>query len=264
MIEIRSLSKGTWQAYSARLQEFESKAEYPLGSDAFKISHGDSYFSFFERLGEPVFHVALDGERVIACAAAVLREIPFGAKKIRAWYVCDLKVDPDYRRQGIPTRLFLKGLFWNYLRCPRAYGISMDPLNAPNRVLALSSKLPFLPFGLAGKLNIYSLSFEEYKFLEKSLAELLGPLGFLSLSGKKDIVLKSTGKPMDLLHLQHGPKGEQPGIEARPGAVHMLCAPSDSRLDLLLGKHFKEPARASIIAHGMKKVDWGFVLTSEI
>ena len=97
VIEIKALKKSDWKRFGARLQELESAAEYPYGADFFRLNHGANYFAFFERMGEPLFHIALDENRVIACAAGILRTLVIGNETIKAWYLCDLKIHPEFR-----------------------------------------------------------------------------------------------------------------------------------------------------------------------
>ena len=108
MIKIKALTQDNWFQYSEGLQKLENIAEYPFGTDFFKIDHGPSYFSFFERLGDPLFQIALVDDRIVACASGVIRAIPVGNRITKSWYLCDLKVHPDFRAQRIPAKLFRK------------------------------------------------------------------------------------------------------------------------------------------------------------
>ena len=264
MIRIKVLTRKDWNSFSSSLQELESIAEYPYGSDYFRINHGTSYFSFFERLGEPRFHIALEGERIVACAAGVLRNIPSPPKPVKAWYLCDLKVHPDYRNQKIPARLFSKNLFWTYLRCSRAYAISMNPPKAPNRVVKIMNQFPFLSFSPVEELNIYNLDFAQTNFITPNLRQVLGPISFLSLEGKKDLLMKSTGTSMKLLHFQYGPFAEKCMSHPQEGFTHMLCASKSSLLNQILQKNFSPAANATVLAHKLNDIDWSFILTSDI
>jgi hypothetical protein len=257
MIEIRSLTRKNWASYSASLQELENTAEYPYGSDFFKISHGPSYFNFFERMGEPVFHIAIEENKVVACASGVLRRFPKNSSVGSSWYLCDLKVHPDFRDKRIPSKLFRKSIFLNYLRCGRAYAVSMNPADRENRVIAITQKFPFFPIILAAELNIFSLESD-------SLEKIVGPISYLSLCGKKDLLMKSTNKPMKLIHIQHGPFAERQLGAPEQNAKHMICSPRDSALDRFLRANFAASATASILAHRMSGIDWSFILTSDI
>lgn len=264
MIKIEALTKENWNDYSKGLQQLENIAEYPYGSDFFKIDHGHSYFSFFQRLGEPLFHIATVDGRIVACASGVIRTIPQANRLIKAWYLCDLKVHPDFRLQRIPAKMFRKNLLWNYLRCQKAYAVSMNPKGKPNRVVEITNRLPIFPISLSTELNIYGLDYDQIRKITPDLNTVLGSFSFLSLSGKKDLVMKSSGAPLKLLHVQHGPMAEDQSKEPMKDFTHMICAPKSSELDKVLNSHFEASASASIVSYGMKKIDWGFVLTSDI
>ena len=264
MIKILALTKKNWSVYNSRLQELEHVAEYPYGNDFFKLNHGISYFSFFERLGEPIFHIAVDGERVVACASGVLRDIPTSSGILKSWYLCDLKVHPSYRSHRIPTKLFRKNLFFNYLRCGRAYAVSMNPNQGENRVVKMTEKLPYFPIGLEAQLNIFSLNWQQMKNASRDIQKIVGPLSYLSLAGKKDLIMKSTGERLDLLHVQHGPLAEMQLMEPQQNSTHMICALQGSPLDLVLTSTLEASATASIISYRMNGTDWNFVLTSDI
>jgi hypothetical protein len=262
--------------YQARLEALERLATYPLGAkDSFQISHGENYFAFFERMGELHYHAALhvtgeapEGERLAAVGAGVIRRVPLreGARPKRAWYLCDLKAHPDYRRRHLPLKM-LSSAFWiNYLRCARGYAISMNPGDgSPNPIVRLLAHFKWAPARLAGTLELYTLSMESMLACEDALREHRGPISYLTLAGKKDLILASTGAPAKLLHVQFGPCAE-PGIaRPQPEHIHTFCTPAGDPLSRRLRElGFAPDATASIISHRMPGCDWRFVLTSEI
>ncbi len=264
MIEIKALKKSDWKQFGAKLQELESVADYPYGNDFFKLNHGTDYFAFFERMGEPLFHVALDENRVVACAAGILRTLKIENKTIRAWYLCDLKIHPEFRGRQITNKLFRKNLFGNYLKCPRGYAISMNPASGENRVVKLLKRLPKIPIGYAGQLNFYSFNQYEAASVQKDLETELGKISYLSLRGVKELIMKSTDSPLPLFHIQHGTMAAD-GIELpSENATYMICAFENSSLDNMLKNRFPVSATASILAHRLKPKDWSFILTSDI
>ncbi|MCD9186418.1 MAG: hypothetical protein LUM44_08290 [Pyrinomonadaceae bacterium] len=264
MIEIKVLQRKNFQEYSARLQEFENVAEYPYGDDFFKLDHGENYFAFFERLGEPLFHVALDENRVIACAAGVLRNLKIGEKETKAWYLCDLKVDKNYALHKIPAKLFRKNLFSNYLKCSRGYAVSMNPAKGKNRVVKLIERFRWIPIRYAGKLNFYSFDESEAQNFHNELEAALGKISYLSLRGKKDLIMKSTNSRLPLFHIQHGEMATSAMPEPAENGTYMICSSENSALDDLLKNRFQISATASILAHRMNPKDWNFILTSDI
>ena len=251
-----------------RIAALEAGAVYPIGDDFFQIDHGPDYFAFFDRLGALVYYAAFAGERIAAVAAGVLRQVPIaaGARLRPAWYLCDLKVDPEFRQQRIPLKMLRASFLPNALRCRRGYAITMNPAEGENRVVRLASHWRWTPIHFAATLHLYSCDPEEMRALEPLVREHRGPLGYLSLRGVKDIVLQSTGQPLPLLHLVHGPEvRRQTHAAPQPGATHMFCAPAGGPLDRAVQSAGHRPSSsASVIQHGMKRCDWRFVLTSEI
>lgn len=246
--------------YQERLAALEKKARYPLGQDTFTLDHGRDYFAFFDRLGHVEYRAALDGDRVVAVGCGILRRVPK-----RVWYLGDLKVDPAYRGQRIPLRMLSRAFLLNYLRCPRGYAISMNPPSGENRVVRLLQKFRWARLSVPAFLEIYSLDDARMRQLAPLVAEHRGPISYLSLAGKKDLILGSTGKPLPILHVQWGPCGEKGYAEPRDGHGHMLCAPAGDALANALAERGVAPtATASILQHRMRWSDWRFVLTSDI
>lgn len=263
-MEIKAIKIKDFKEFGARLQELESVAEYPYGADFFKLDHGENYFAFFERLGLPVFHVATEENRVVACAAGILRTLRVENEIFKAWYLCDLKIHPEFQGRKITTRLFIKNLARNYVKCSRGYAISMNPANGKNAVVRLLQGLPQIPVSYAGKLNFYSFDEIQAAEIQEKLEVLLGKISYLSLEGKKDLIMKSTGKRLPLFHIQHGTMATQGAVKPTEKGTYMICAFEETDLDNLLKNHFPISATASILSHRMKPKDWNFILTSDI
>lgn len=260
-IKIKRVLGNELKEFEPQLKALEANAEYPYGTDTFRIDHGKSYSAFFERLGQPMFHLAMAGTQVVGCAVGVLRTL--GTEARRCWYLCDLKVHPDYRRRGIPAQLFRHGLFGNYLKCPRGYAVSMNPPEGPNRVVGILKRFPYVPIAHVADLHVFGLTFDQIQSVLGSVNEIKGPVSFVTLAGKKDLIMTQTGEPMNVLHAQFGPKTAD-AQSPHAGAIHMMCAPATSQLAALLNKTFDRSASASIVAHGMGRQNWDFVLTSDI
>jgi hypothetical protein len=246
----------------------EGSARYPLGHDTFRIDHGPDYFAFFHRLGELHYYAAeSDSGETVAVGAGIVRRVPFraGEKPRRTWYLCDLKVRPDFRGNRLPLRMLTRAFPHNYLRCPRGYAVTMNPAQSPNRVVRLLQHFRWARVSLATQLELYSLDAEAMRRHRALVERHRGPVSFLSLAGKKEIILTSTGKPMPLLHVQFGPTAETGAPEPLVGCVHMFCAPSEDPLACELRSLGVAPsATASVIHHGMAGADWRFILTSDI
>ncbi len=250
------------EAWRGPVAALEASSLYPLGNDHFRIDHGRDYFAFFDRLGELAYYVAAEDGEVLAVGCGVIRELPAVG---RAWYVGDLKVRPDRRGERIPLRMLGSAFPPEYPRCPRGFGISMNPPQGENRVLRIFRRFPLIPIEHATTLSFFSLSCGEVQRVAPVLRRHRGPVTYISLRGVKDLVMASTGAPLPLLHVQHGPLADRGHEEPIDGAVHMLCAPVDDPLSReLLALGLPATATATVIAHRMEAYDWRQVLTSEI
>lgn len=267
-LNIRELQSEEWKVFQSRIADLEKGTRYPLGEDRFEIDHGEDYFAFFTRLGRLHYYVALDGERVVAVAAAILRRVPSVSreKPKPVWYLCDLKVHPEYQGRYIPVSIFVHAFPKLYPRCARGYAISMDAdSERPNRVARMLKRFPLAPMSIATRLGIISLDAKQMQAIEPILREHFGCVSYLSLAGKKDIVLQSTGAPMPLLHVQFGPCAEQGFAKPLEGYVHMFCVSMDHPLlEVLKHQAMYPSATATVVHHGMEQWDWGFILTSDI
>lgn len=259
-LRVATVGPGERAPVAEGIAALESGTSYPLGADRFELDHGEDYFAFFDRLGEVIYDVALDGDKVVAISARVLRTKPFAC-----WYLCDLKVHPAYRGRRITTRLARHAFLPAYARAGRGYGISMNDAGAAdNRVARLVRRLPIVPFRVT-ELELFSFDADGMTAARPIVERHRGPTSFLSLAGRKDIVLESTGAPMPLLHVQFGPCAESGRPEVAPGHVHMLCAPEGDDLSQALHDSGARPsATATILHHRMKGSAFDFVLTSEV
>jgi hypothetical protein len=267
-ITIRELLPGEWPLFGERIAGLERGVSYPLGDDRFELDHGVDYFAFFRRLGQLSYFVALDGERVVAVVAAVLRAIPRSASRPpeKVWYGCDLKVHPDHRGERLPWRMFLHGFPRKYPRCRRGYGISMNPPGGgENPVVRLAKRFGLAPLSEGPLLALYSMDADDMAAFTPTLEGALGPLSFVSHHGRKDLVLQSTGAPLPLLHVQHGPCAETGLAEPEAGHRHMFCLPESHPLitELAAAGHPADTTM-TVLQHRMGHWDWRFVLTSDI
>lgn len=246
----------------------EQAATYPLGEDFFQLDHGSNYFAFFDRLGEVNYYAALDGDRVAAVGAGVLRQIPYcqGETCSPAWYLCDLKVHPNYQRQHLSLRLLRHAIDDNFLQCSHGYSISMNPGDrSPNRWVRVLEKFAPVTFNCTTTLRIYSLDAEDMRLLEPLLVEHRGTISYLSLQGVKDLILQTNRQPLPLLHVQWGTTAQKGVKNPLPGYAHMFCVPENDDLAKVLAARSIHPsATASVVSHDMDRSDWRFILTSDI
>lgn len=257
--------------YNQLLKEHELRLQnwYPLGSDYFCLDHGEDYCKFFKRLGTLHMMVCQHDDKIIGTCAMILQHIP--RKQITAWYLADLKIEPAYRGNKLPYYMITKEFMSKYLKSNKCYGITMDDQNKESKVLNISKKASFLNFRLrqAGKLYIYSIDYKLMKRLHRVLEIVRGDIFYLSLNGIKDLVLQSTLKPMQLLHLQWGKNKdlitEKIYLLPQLGYTHMFCLHEHDPLKLIFDKNnITTTITATIVQYGMDDMDWSFVLTSDI
>lgn len=86
--------------------------------------------------------LAKSGERIAGHLAAIPVELNVGAEAIRAIWILDLIVDPDFRRKGIGKKLVLAAERF----CPFLLGVNTDQQHAPALLMGLDwvivSKIP--------------------------------------------------------------------------------------------------------------------------
>lgn len=263
-LEIKELTtEEDFLAYCERVAELEAKAEYPLGpNEKFKINHGEDYFAFFKRLGEVHYFVCLDNDKVVGVGAGCLRTI----ENRKVWYLCDLKVIPEYRGRYIPMHMFKKAAYLA-TKSTTGYAISMNPAEGENRIVRMFRNYSWIPVSQPKQLAIFSLDHNEVETFRQDIEAHKGKMSFLSMKGKKDLILQSTQKPLPLLHAQFGKTdAQEPTFEApQEGFTHMFCVPQEDPLcQKLDAKGLKPSATASILSRGMEDIDLNFILTSEI
>ena len=267
-LQFQEIQRSDWPSFHDRVVGLEAGITYPLGEDRFEIDHGADYAAFFDRLGDFVYYAVLDGEQVVAGAGAILRKVPKapGEKPRKGCNGCDLKVIPSHRGERIPWRIVKHAFLKQYLRCGRGYGITMNPGDgSPNPVVRMAGRFWLGRSTVATTIHFFSFDRDAMAEEAELLEHHRGPLSYLSLEGKKDIVLQSTGAAMPLLHVQFGPCAAPGHPAPLPDHVHMFCVPEEDPLLTDLTQRGHSPhASASVLQHRMKGWDWRFILTSDI
>ncbi|MCA8955394.1 MAG: hypothetical protein KDC87_04935 [Planctomycetes bacterium] len=238
------------------LAEFEREFTYPLGDDSFRIDHGADYLAFFEGLGDPVVVLAEQRQRVVGVLVAVCRPDPL------CWYVCDLKITATARTVGLARRML--GV-WIAGRDLVGFGVVMDPARGANRMARIAPGLLRVALEVGPRLRFYSLDFAAWGGVSGVLERELGPIAFHDPRGTKDIVLRSSGEAMPLLHAQYGRSARAGSGPPRPGHVHMLCLPDgDPLIERLSMVGVLPTASATVLHHRMPRHEWRSLLTSDI
>jgi GNAT superfamily N-acetyltransferase len=253
------LTEKNCSQYQSALEKFESIFRYPLGNDEFSISHGKDYLAFTRRIGPATIYFVGNEKEIIAIGGGTI------SRRHRAWYLGDMKVHPDHRGKKIPRKLFTRYFFFNYLKCRRGFALNMESSDGrPSPIVKIMENLPFTPLKVGTKLFFY---YEDHAGTTKALKILAKPNAhFSSLLGKKDLILKSTGQPIPLLHLEWGEEAQDRASHIpMEGKLHMWCLPSNSpearKLDAM---GITPKATGLIFQHGMKKFNWSELRTSEL
>ena len=256
------------EMFQEGIVSIETIAKYPLGKDFFQIDHGLDYFAFFDRLGKVNYYVMHEDNIVGAVGAGILRQIPYqqGEAPMSAWYLCDLKVHPNYQRRNLSLRILTHAIVDGIRECSCSYTISMNPGDgSPNRWVKVIGKYSRIKFTTSTQLGIYSLDAATMSYIAPLIIKHRGDISYMSLKGIKDLRLQSTGNILPLVHVQWGANVEKSTPEVIPGYTHMFCVPSDDELARALGRSDIYPgASASVVSHGMNNSDWRFIVTSDI
>lgn len=268
--------------YQADIAALEKKFSYPLGdSDFFQIDHGSNYFAFFDRLAvslngsipEVHYHIALVDGQLAAVIAAVLRCIPLkhGQSAELVWYICDLKVDPQHRDKRLPLTLFARlansiAVTKNYpsdeLVKAKIYAIAMNSADGQTKLAKFLQKSPWMPMTASAQLAIFNGSADSIFRIQAILERHRGLPTFTSLHGKKDLILRSTGAPMPLLHAQFGCYSTS-GLSIDNNCWHMFCVTTADPLYKELCAELTPTAMATILSRNIDS-DWKFIVSSEI
>ena len=254
-------SERDFQLYNLALTKFEQRLSsyYPLGDkESFRISHGKDYSAFFRRMGQAKCILVFGGNSIVATCFVVCRRVPFPC-----WYIADLKVDRRYRNLGLVAFLYHKyHKYFTQNQVTSGFGVSMSGGSSSSKVKRIAESLGCE----TTRLSIYLLDHvTTTRLCEK---KILAFKELISMENKKDLILKSTNRPLPLLHAVpifeevHPRRGP---ILLPSGYSYMFCCPESSSLFLRFQKVALLPfASALIYSRGMKATDFAFLNTSEI
>jgi hypothetical protein len=267
-IEVRELNEEEYKVFLPRVNQFQTRFTFPLGDKHYYFDNGDDYFAWFRNMGNLHYFVALDGDEVVAVAAQIIRQLvsSTGEKTDPFWFLCDLKVHPDYRGLGVPEKIFTNRFPHHYFRCPRGYAVTIDPMDqGENAIVRMLQNFPLIPFSVATKLGVVMLDTELMEEVDPILRRHRGPVSYSSAAGIRDIVPENGGEPLQLLHAQFGPCA-QPGYKNPvDDHYHMFCAPlGDSLLKDLEIRGIRPATTITVVHHRLDTWKWQFILTNEV
>lgn len=278
-----------YDRYNGYMKMFEArlKQQYPLGENSFSIDHGNNYFSFFRRLGEPFYYAIFDdNDNVVGTICYIYRKI-FGDYVM---YLCDLKFDPQIRNKGMMTKLLYRTIPTCVMRSKQFYAISMnEDVTNTNKILMMGKHLGHkydININSGGMLNIYSLNYDSMMFVHNLVLFLKGKMcsldksafRYISLKGIKDLIVKNNDtfieSPLDLLHLHYVDADNVNNdinqnlfrsVYPVKNHTHMFCTLNDNELALDLARFNIQPiSTATIIHHDMYTFNWELIQTCDI
>ena len=205
--------------YSNELQKLENLKDftYPLGNETFCIKHGlgenNSYFDFFNQLGNNVHYVILHQQQVIGTICLVYRQFRHNinnsnhknthSKQINHndnyFYICDYKILKEFRGKNITQKLF-KQLFKENITISNKFMFvnMVNPNKKQNKNgLINKAKILFSIFNVQEKpLYLYEMQLMEFKeFLNQNDLDE-NDYFFFSNDGKKDIFISNQHHPI--------------------------------------------------------------------
>lgn len=259
-------------ALQAPIAALDRAVTWPLAAEAVRLDRGPDAFAGLDRLGMPKVVAMLDGERLAAIGAGVLRGLPLrqGEAPAPCWQLTDVRVDPAYAGQHLPLAMLqAPDVALAYARAPRAFTVAMGPLDPnPDRLLRRLNHMPLAKFEPGPELGIYTLDGETVLDLIPLLEQFRGHVGYYAPLGVRDLVPVGGEAPVPIVHVTWDPlgKGVAPSNRAAPvpGHAHMFCAPHGDPLAIALAARGILPSSTAAIAHHrMGRADWRFLLTAD-
>ncbi len=243
-----------------KISQFElaMRHKYPMAQDHFYISHGNNYMEWFNRLGNPDYYwIGNKQGSVVGTACGVLRTIG----NVKTWYICDLKVDSAHRGNGFSMRCLAKGLIPSYFKSNKCFAICMQPNLTIGKII---NKLTYPKIKPSEKINIYLLdSSDVINWFDEIERYYSGNFTLMSNLGVKDIILESTGKALQVLHLKKSDENNKVTISNIQSNYKYFIALIES--DGLNAKFADKLFGSAIIySYNMENFDWKQISSGEI
>lgn len=179
--------------YSEKLKDFENEFSYPLGSETFKIRHGnvDDYFSFFDQMGDTYYFVAENNNKIVGAGCAILR---LSDDNKKYWYLCDFKITKEYRGKNILEKMLAKYFLKCVVKSHRVIAVNMNnkAIDENGLVKKVQKLFWFLNIEVQW-LNLHQWSKKDIQKEKVDVGNLYTNIG------KKDIIIKDN--PLALYHV---------------------------------------------------------------
>lgn len=277
MTQVVEITPALRVQYNNALLAFEKHFQYPFGTDTFTLNHGQDYFAFFDRLGRPyIFAAVNDMGEVVAVMGAVLRDLSLikHQTKQKIWYLCDLKIHPDYQHSFILFQL-IEAVYKRHNELfntpPKIYGISMDAKKfSPNKLIRMGKSLAYLgihlDFNLSDHLLFYLLDSKEIEKVKNLIQPMYENFQFITLSGIKDLILSSTQKPLPFLHFSPDTSENLTVKALHPEYGYLFCFPvNHPAVKIFEQCSISCFTTASVISNMQEgESDWAFIETCDI
>lgn len=214
----RLSTEDDFNKYSDRIKEFESEFDYPLGEKTFKISHGsngESYFSFFKKLGKVNYFIIERKGKIIAAGCSILKTvIETNNDSYDYWYLCDFKITKNYRKNKILNIITLKYFLFHYFKTNKFIAINMSP-KKDNGLIKKIKKL-FLFFKIdSNPFYFYEWSYDNFINFVKDNTYIEENYYLYNNNGIKDILIDNKNIPIYHLVLKdYGKKNYSENILA--------------------------------------------------
>jgi hypothetical protein len=239
--------------YQEGLRRLEADVRYPIEGDHFRIDHGPRYATFFERMGDAHFLLALDGDEVVGTFAGIGKWAQSGERRVPAVYGADWKIAPAWRGGRLAPKFLTTGIRMAFERDVPRWRLTYVAAMRGNRGDVMRAAPRWSPMRLGrpvARLAIYFTPRASLLMMDPAGCPAV-PAGGLDLSpdvfghvisnaGCKDLILESTGQPWPLWHLPRGPRAWVPSFAAyaRRAAEQLpekatACFGVDERLELV-------------------------------